>query len=183
MQTRLALTVLVLIASLLAIGWNSCNSTPTNDVVTIRYQQLGACNGFNNGSGVTSVGPKHAYVAFKISTIENKDSGARDFNFDPNRLYIDQTPRAFTSTQLNLAQLNPFYATSRFVAKGTTETLNGAVIAVVSTVATDGASEANKTSYFLLYDSPAGGQGVTLVKANPSQTTWPNTPDCTNIIF
>jgi hypothetical protein len=172
-------TTLILVACLAMIG---CN-TAFHDVVTIHYKQLGACNGFGNGTNVTSAGPKAAYVAFRISTVENKDSAPRDFNFDPNRVFVDVSPRAFTNTQLNLAQFNPFYAKARLVAKGTTETINGAVIAVVSTTASDGASEANKTAYLLLYDVPAGSQGVVMAKDNASQTTFPSTPDCTNIVF
>ena len=172
---------LALAACLTTIGCDPKNAP--HDLVTIRYKQLGACNGFGNGTGATSAGPKAAYVAFRISTIENKDSAPRDFNFDPNRVYVNVTPRAFTSTQLNLAQFNPFYATARLVAKGTTETLNGAVIGVVSTGAVDGASEANQTNYFLLYDTPAGGQGVVMARDNSSQTSYPSTPDCTNIIL
>jgi hypothetical protein len=178
-QPRLVGTALALSIFLLATG---CN--PTNDIVTIHYEQIGACNGFNNGGGITSAGPKAAYVVFRISTIENNDTAARDFNFDPNRIYINLSPQAFTSTQLNLSQLNPFYARARFVPKGTTAPANvGAVIAIVSTSAEDGASEANKTSYLLSYDLPSGGQGVIFVKANSSQTTWPSTPDCTDIVY
>src|SRR6476620_10883967 len=113
---------LIIAASFLVAS--TCNNQPA-ELVTIHYTQLGACNGFNNGSGITSAGPKAAYVAFKLSTIENKDSAARDFTFEPNRVFVNVTPRAFTSTNLNLAQFNPFYATSRFVPKGTTSTING----------------------------------------------------------
>jgi hypothetical protein len=123
-------------------------------------------------------------VVFRISSISNKDSAAQDFNFDPNRLFVNGTsPQAFASTRLNLAQLNPFAVTSRFVGKGTTETLNGAAIAVVPTAANDGASEANNSSYTLSYDNPSGGQGVVLVKKDPSRTSWPSTPDCTSINY
>ena len=156
-----------------------------NDIVTINYEQIGACNGFNNGDGITSAGTNAAYVAFRISDISNKDSAARDFNFDPDKVYVNpSTPRAYTSSHLNLAQLNPFYATSRFVPKGTSSTLNGAVIAVVSTSTTpDPAKEANNTSYFLAYDTPAGDQGVLLVKKDPNRTSWPSTSDCTMIVY
>ena len=168
----------------LGLAFSSCPGTPSNNIVTINYEQVGACNGFNSASGFTSAGPKAAYVIFRVSSIENKGSAAVDFTFDPNRLFINgSSPRAFASTHLNLAQINPFAATSRFVAKGTTETLNGAVIAVASTAANDGASEANNTSYFLVYDTPSGGQGVALAKKDPSRTSWPSTPDCTNIIY
>jgi hypothetical protein len=166
------------------VALSNCNGTPSQNIVTINYEQVGACNGFNNGSGVTSAGPKAAYVIFRISSINNKESAAQDFNFDPNRLFVNGTsPQVFASTSLNLAQINPFAVKSRFVAKGTTETLNGAAIAVVSTAANDGASEANNSSYTLAYETPSGGQGVVLVKKDPSRTSWPSTPDCTNIIY
>jgi hypothetical protein len=58
---------------------------------------------------------------------------------------------------------------------------NGTTVAVVPTSAVDGASEANNTSYLLLYDTPAGDPGVTLVKKNVSQTSWPQTPNCLDI--
>jgi hypothetical protein len=156
---------------------------PAHDVVTIRYEQVGACNGFSSGTGATSAGPKAAYVVFRISTVENTDSAARTFDFDPNKLFINADPRAYASTQLNLAQLNPFYAPSRTVAAGATESLNGAVIAIVSTVADNGASEANTTAYALLYDGGPGSQGVTLIKANPNKTSWPQIEDCTQITY
>jgi hypothetical protein len=166
------------------VALSNCNGTPSQNIVTINYEQVGACNGFNNGSGVTSVGPKAAYVIFRISSIDNKGSAAQDFNFDPNRLFVSGTsPQAFASTTLNLAKINPFAVKSRFVAKGTTETLNGAAIAVVSTAANDGASEANNSSYTLAYEIPSGGQGVVLVKKDPSRTSWPSTPDCTSINY
>src|SRR3954469_11621580 len=98
---------------------SNCNGTPSQNIVTINYEPVGACNGFNNGSGVTSAGPKAAYVIFRISSINNKESAAQDFNFDPNRLFVSGTsPQVFASTSLNLAQINPFAVKSRFVAKG-----------------------------------------------------------------
>lgn len=174
----LAVVLLVMALPLLAAA---CDAP--HDVVTIRYEQIGACNGFSAGSGATSAGPKAAYAVFRVSTIENTDTAPRTFEFNPNKLFVNVNPRAYTSTQLNLAQLNPFYATSRTVAAGTTEALNGAVIAVVETVDQNGASEANNTSYFLLYDGGSGGQGVTLIKANPEQTSWPQIEDCTQITY
>jgi len=156
-----------------------------HDLVKIHYEQVGACNGFNNGGGATSAGPKAAYAVFRIKTIENNDTSPKDFNFDPNLIYVESTtPRAFTNSHLNLAQINPFYATTKFVAKGTTQPANvGAVIAVVQTQAADGASEANATQYTLAYETPSGGPSVVLVKDNPDQKNFPNTPDCTLISY
>lgn len=173
--SKLAMILFIIIAAA------SCN----HDTVTIHYEQIGACNGFNNGGGATSAGPNAAYAIFRITTIENTDASAKDFNFDPDRIYINGTsPRAFTSTHLNLSQINPFYATAKLVLKGTTAPANvGAVIAIVSTSAADGASEAKNISYFLSYDTPSGGQAVNFIKANPNQSSWPSTPDCTSIIY
>jgi hypothetical protein len=178
---RQGLAVLLLI---LGVALVAADCEPAHDVVTINYEQIGACNGFSTGSGATSAGPNAAYVVFRVSTIENTDTAPLTFEFDPNKLFVNSTtPRAYTSTQLNLAQLNPFYATSRTVAAGATEALNGAVIAVVSTVAANGASEANNTSFSLLYEGGSGSQGTTLIKANPDQTSWPQIEDCTQITY
>ena len=179
---HLIAAILLSLGCLLLIA---CPPTPPNNVVTINYEQLGACNGLSTGGGGASAGPNQAYVAFKVSTIVNTESAAQDFNFDPNKAYVNGTsPRAFVNnTSGVMPVLNPFLAKSRFVAKGTTETLNGSLIAVVSTGAADGASEANNTSYFLVYDTPAGGQGVSWVKKDPSRTSWPYTPDCTTIVY
>jgi hypothetical protein len=181
MAKRQGLAAFLLI---LGLGLVAADCEPANDTVTIHYDQIGACNGFGTGSGGTSSGPNAAYEVFRISTIENTASSARTFDFDPNKLFVNSTsPRAYTSTQLNLAQVNPFYATSRTVAPGATESLNGAVIAIVQTSATNGASEANATSYNLLYEGGSGAQGVNLIKGNPDQTSWPQIEDCTQIIY
>jgi hypothetical protein len=161
----------------------SCNNTAPDEVVTIHYAQVGACNGFSNGTNAASAGPHAAYVIFRITSVANQASAARDFNFDPNKLYIRQTSNVFANTQLMLASINPFAVKARFVAKATTETMNGAAIAIVSTTAADGESEAHNTSYFLNYDTPAGGQGVVLARADPTRTSWPDTADCTLVKY
>jgi hypothetical protein len=154
-----------------------------HDAVTIHYEQIGACNGIATGPGATSAGPNAAYAILRINSIDNKESSARDFNFDPNLLFVNLTPRAYTSAHLNLVQLNPFYAVSATIKAGNSLSMNGAVVAVVQTSATDGASEASKTSYFLSYDSPSATQPIILDKVNSSQTTWPYIPDCSLITY
>ena len=80
------------------------------------YEQIGACNGFNDGQTATTAGANAAHLVFRVSSVDNKDTNARDFEFDPNRLFVNlQVPRAYTRTTLRLAQLNPFYATARHV--------------------------------------------------------------------
>ena len=61
--------------------------------------------------------------------------------------------------------------------------LNGFSVAVVPTANSNGSIEANKTSYFLIYDTATTDPGLLLAKGNSSQTSWPNTEDCTTIAF
>lgn len=162
-----------------------------SDTVTITYEQVGACNGYRRTTNVGGSGPQQtvsaggsqAFLIFKIVSIDNSKSG-RDFNFDPNRLYVVGTsPQAFMDSNLSLARdIGPLAATGRTIPKGQIVGLNGNTVTVISTSAVNGASEANKTSYMLGYGTTAGDPGVLFSKRNPTQTQWPNTEDCTLII-
>ena len=154
-----------------------------DEAVHIRYEQIGACNGFRHAAGTSAAGPNAAYAIFKITAVTNTGKDARDFVFEPDRLFVNLSPRVQASTRLQLAQLNPFSVFSMTVAKGTTATPNGSVFAVVPTADADGAKEAAQTSYFLLYDTPSGGQPVFVDKTNVNQTNWAYTPDCTSVRF
>jgi hypothetical protein len=169
--------------AVIALGAGAMGCT-AHDIVTINYEQIGACNGFNDGQTATTAGANAAYVVFRVSSVDNKDTNARDFDFDPNQLFVNsQAPRAYTRTTLRLAQLNPFYATARHVAAQTSESINGAVIAVVSTTAADGASEANNHAYTLLYEGVANGQGMIMQKKDPGRSAWPQISDCQEITY
>ena len=88
------------------------------------------------------------------------------------------------SSSLSLTRdLGVFAAVPVTVAKGKSQGNNGITVTVVPTVAANGASEANNTSYFLLYDTPTPSLGVVLVKKNPSQTSWAQTDNCLAIQF
>ena len=43
------------------------------------YEQIGACNGFNDGQTATTAGANAAYLVFRVSSVDNKDTNARDF--------------------------------------------------------------------------------------------------------
>ena len=60
--------------------------------------------------------------------------------------------------------------------------VNKYVVFLVETLDANGATEANNTSYFLLYDNPPNEFGKLLAKTN-SRTSWPNTSFCTQIQF
>ncbi len=165
------------IASLVLAG---CNTVPP---AVIKYEQRGACNGFTHAGGTTSAGPQRAYVVFRVSTIANTGGAkAVDFPFDPERLYVDQSTAAFVDSDIQISALNPFALTGRLVKAGTTETFNGAAIAVVATTDADGAREANQTKYTLRYSAPSNPGGLT-EDADPAKTSWAYTPNCSLIRF
>lgn len=156
------------------------------DAVTITYDQVGACNGYQQNSGpggagpinTVSVGPNQAYVIFRVVEFNNKGSSL-DFHFDPAKLFVAAQASAHVDPGLALAtDLGVFTATSTTVPKGTLQGNNGLAVAVVSTAASNGSSEASKTSYLLSYSTPAGEPGVFFVKRNNSQTVWTQTDNC-----
>lgn len=165
------------IAAVLLAGCD--NASPA----LIKYEQRGACNGFTSSGVTTSAGPNRAYVVFHISTVSNTGSKPMDFNFDPARLYVDQTsPTAHVDPSLQLSTINPFITQPRLVKAGTTETFNGSVVAIVTTKDDDGALEASKTKYTLLY-SAVGKPGAQTEDTQPAATTWTYTPNCTSIKY
>jgi hypothetical protein len=150
----------------------------------VKYEQRGACNGFMHAGGMTNAGPNQAYVVFKVTEVSNTADKAVDFNFDPERLYVDLPLNDhFVDSDIQVSALNPFALQGRLVKAGTTETFNGAAIAVVPTAATNGASEARQTKYTLRY-SALGPPGADTVDLEPDPSVWnKDTPDCADIAF
>src|SRR5436309_12249253 len=176
MKTENAVLVLVLAAApLLMCG---CNTPGTpQDTVTITYEQVGSCNGYQQttgpgGSGpqtMVSAGPNAAFATFRVVTIDNSKS-SQDFNFEPTRLFINQTPKAFMSSSLSLTRdLGVFAAVPVTVAKGKSQGNNGMIATGVPTVAADAASERTNTSYLVLHQPPKPRLGDCLVQKHPAQ--------------
>lgn len=171
-----------------SIFWTAASGPQVRGAfVTITYEQVGACNGYPQDTGgaphhVVTTGPNAAYVAFKVLSIDN--SHDTDFNFDPNRCFINQAPREFVNTGLSFAQdLGVFAAIPTTVPGGKIEGNGGIMVAVVRTVAANGASEANNTNYFLLYDTAEDDPMVFLAKRNADQANFPQTDSCLAIRF
>jgi hypothetical protein len=160
--------------------------------VTITYHQVGACNGGSFGVGdgpveTYSCGTNAAYVIFGITSISNP--GAIPFNFNPGNLFVQQGSQQDSfSNNLELdSQIFPSYVQSESLNPATTipgvgssEVQFGA--AIVSTVATDGASQADGETFVLGYNRQSGDPAVNLVKSNPTQT-FPYTPGCSEISY
>ncbi len=180
----------------LATGWGSPKCALLGELATgattaiasapatITYHQTGACNGFSTSSGITSAGPKAAYVVFGIEKLDNS-GGTAAFAFDPTKLYIQQSGRDFVDPGLGIYSniLGPFAAVPMTVAKG--QTIPFSVIAqaalIVQTTNANGSVEANQTAYFLRYNAAASDPTVLLVKSDASRTSWNNSEDCAAI--
>lgn len=193
-RTMIRALFLLSAASLLLTG---CPPKPgggplIEDAATIVFDQVGACNGYQQTSGppgsgpvnVVSAGANQAYVVFRVVEIDNTKS-SKDFNFDPARLYVSgSNPRAYVKPTLSFAQdLGVFTAVPMLIPKGKKVGINGLAVAVVPTGAVNGASEANSISYMLLYDPAPGDPGIFPGKRNHSQTSWPQTDDCRAIQY
>jgi hypothetical protein len=155
------------------------------DSATIEYAQVGACNGYQQTSGpggsgpinTVSVGPNRAYVVFRVVQIRNTNSKI-DLHFDPARLFVSSGGAHIDPSLAFAKDLGVFTAVPITVQAGKTTGINGLGVAVVSTGAANGASEANTINYMLSYDTPAGEPGIFLEKKNASQTSFPQTDNC-----
>ena len=164
-----------LLAALLLL---SC-ATP-NGVVLVNFRQVGACNGWVQGNVAHSVGPNAAYVVFQLTGVD-ASQGTVDFALDPAKLYVnvdghqhsDAPITGFLTSFLGVSAVAPVT-----IPKGQVVSMAGYDVVVVPTVQSNGAVEANQTSYFLLHDTGAADPGVVLVKADPKRTSWPLTEDC-----
>jgi hypothetical protein len=150
-----------------------------NDVATIRFEQLGACNGYVDGFNAISAGPTAALVLFRINTIDNKN-GKVPFNYDPAKVCLSSSTSSCVSTTLSLAQkIGVLGTTNTTVAAGQVLQHNGfAVIAAPTANSPDPQIEANQTNYFLTYKTGGSDPGILFDKKNASQTQYPGLPNC-----
>lgn len=161
---------------------SSCNDVPeTQNVATISYSQVGACNGFKSSSdNFVSAGPQAAFLVFHVLVINNANSKI-PFNFDPGKMFVNQTSRRFIDGSLTLPQAPGVFRAQALTAPAGASSVpvNGVAVTTVTTSNQNGAAEANQTSYFLLYDRAPGDPGVVMNKSNANITSFPNTEDCT----
>lgn len=160
----------------------------------ISYRQLGACNAYDAADGRVSTRQNEAFVVFQIQAVDNTH-GKVDFTFVPSRLYVDQStekqkaewvgnlihrtisndPRFSEAVGVGGVEPIVIYAGKKIEPKAV------AVVAVATATA-NGAEDANKTSYELLYETQViGGEtdpAIRLTKTNAAQTSWPQTDDC-----
>jgi hypothetical protein len=152
---------------------------------------VGACNGGQGQSGDPSTfynaGPNQAYVIFDIEKIDNTTRSSV-FNFDSTQVFTNSgsVKSSLDPTLMVYAQkLGPFAVGNYTVAAGKDiGFFAGAYGAlVVQTSASDGASEADRVSYFLGYTGSNSGGVPPVIMSNTqsSVTSWPYTPNCADI--
>jgi hypothetical protein len=155
---------------------SSC--TPQQDsLAVINYSEMSVC-ATNNANG----GPIDRIVlVFEITGISNKDANAVSFNFDPSQLYVsggNGNDYAQTSpgdpSGLSLAGAPFGFAHTGAVPAGSTTTVNGGVaVTDITGVNSPDLTNMNTTDFRLLYATPAGSEGVVLVKANGNASGYP----------
>lgn len=176
-QPRIGLRVkLPLILAVAALLFAATACSRKQHFANISYEQRGACS--------TGLGPNQAYIAFQVYRIDNLGQKAKDFAFDPAKLYIKGTdPKLFLSPAINVGQPKPLR--SQVVAEGTVATPEAVALVKVPTPQADGARDGATTSYALEYDNPEDGakQQVSTSSRDASRTDWPYTPDCADINY
>jgi hypothetical protein len=178
-----------LMARVLRVGLPSCavvllSACGPGPSTVINYHQVGACNGMpvtTGGAPTTTVfaGGNAAFVIFQVESVDNSKMSTA-FSFDPTQLYIKDTPDRFLNPNSQVANvLANFNLVPTMVPAGKSLTLDGYGVTTVSTTTSDGAVEANKTSYFL--NESGQSSSVVMNKTNSSQTTWTYTQNCLDI--
>lgn len=150
-----------------------------NGTATIRYEQLGACNGYRDEYGVHSAGTGFVYVLFKVRDLNNLD-GKIDFNYDPEMLLVE--PNSHVSSNLQLTnKIGVLASAPTVVPAGQYIVHNGYVVVVVPAPdpnSTDPQREANNREFKLLYANHVSGFGVLMDKTNTGQTQYVGASNC-----
>ena len=148
------------------------------NTVTIHYDQVATCYVFDsNPTGsphTTTQSGNGLFVIYKIKSIDNTSSGAKDFNFTPSKVYSGNQNIANNQSFDYLLQL----AQPKTVAKGTTANDLGKII--IDTTADPKTDQ--KANFPLLYNS-GSGESVLLARDNlntPSPFLDPCSPSNIN---
>jgi hypothetical protein len=172
--------LLVVSPFLLVVGLAAGGCNPT---ATLSYKQLGACDDFS--PGLLQAGANKAYVFFRMDSIDNS-ANATTANFNPFNLEVPTLVTASGEGKIDQTLSNEWAQALQGPPTGpitvppqTFQSINGWGVMLVSTSTSDGAVEANATSYFLT----DAASGILPSKEDPTRTSWPYTRDCGSINF
>ncbi|MFN0034525.1 MAG: hypothetical protein ACKVUS_05615 [Saprospiraceae bacterium] len=150
------LITVILPVTLLILGLSGCDGcNPIDNTVVIEYEETAVFSEFDTPPPPGGLLPiktfagQGLFVTFRIISIQNKASGAKDFSFDPHKVYSDSKPRA----KMSGGVLSPYSTVNpRLVQKGTTASPVGRIILLIE----GDPIEIKKSDNFLLYESGAG---------------------------
>lgn len=150
--------VLAAIMGITILSVMGCSNT-----VTIHYDQAATCYLFDsNPTGqphTTTSSANGLFVIYKIKSIDNNSSGAKDFNFNPTKVYNGNQNFANNQSFDYLLQL----AQPHTVAKGTTATDLGRLV-----IDTTADPKTDQKADFPLHYNSGSGESVLLVRDNPN---------------
>lgn len=164
----------------MALSLSACNPQP--DAI-IHWHKVGACNGGQGQTGMPSTfynaGPNAAYVVFAIESIDNTQV-KQAWTVNATNFHVGSS-KLDPGLMIYHWVLGPF-ALNTFPIPASTKIsfqTNGYGAMVVSTTASDGASEADTANYSLLYTPNSGDPGVIMEQSG--NNTTPYTPDCATV--
>jgi hypothetical protein len=160
--------------ALQGVGLAACDK-PIEGTVVIEYEEAAVFTDFDppdapNGTIVANVfASGGVFEAYKIVSIRNTDAAAKDFSFDPDKVFVDASPPA----KMVGSTLRPYSTLKTLtVAKGATASSLGRIIIKIPGDPKSLASSENNLSY---ESSP--GESVNLTRrAVTKKLLEPGTP-------
>ncbi len=168
---RMSLMLIVLLA---ITGLSSCDK-PIENTVVIEYEETAVFSEFDappapGGVPIKTFAGEGLFAAFKIISIQNEATGAKDFSFDPNKVYVNSAPQA----KMAGGVLSPYStAVSQLVLKGTTSFLGGRIIINIP----GDPNVLKNGDNLLLYESQNGESVIFVRRAIAKQILDPGTPN------
>jgi hypothetical protein len=174
-----------------SIALSGCGGRSAGNPTTISYSEVGVCKSYDTPIGTTTAKTDEAFAVFKIEAVDNTKQNSA-FNFDPQRMYVDQSTAEQKSKSQSFQVRRFINPDARFAqamgVKGIQMTninageklaANGFVVVPLSTQNPADSSY----SFELVYDTSTTEQqwglgGVVLTKTNPDGTKFAVVESC-----
>lgn len=173
-MTTIFRKALTLVVTLMAVGLSVCDK-PIDYTVVIEYEEAAVFSEFDappapGGSvPIKTFAGQGLFVAYRIISIQNKATGAKDFSFDPNKLFVNSTP---TAKMAGGARAPYSTVKPMLVQKGTTASPVGRIIINVP----GDPNDIKNSDINLLYESGNGESVLFNRRAAAKQVLDPATP-------
>jgi hypothetical protein len=181
MRMRRWATALVTVVAMPLAAADQCDEP--KPFATINYEQLGSCGSFREDGRLVEPSTYHAFVIFRITTVENRTDGAEAVFVQPTRFYVIGHPDDEADGQYGLGWQRPRPMSVHFVEAGSTQTIDETILVEMNFPGDrDPVGAAiNSGPFTLAYNSIPDTQGFMLVKQNPAKVTWKKFDGCFRI--